>query len=177
MMDTAKTNNLGYPSTYYANAVLLDTVHYEASKFASQLVSATDNQNLYVFAINTDKSGTTITASLVIYDKNSFVRKKYFPNITMPSSVTQSTMKASTCKVVTVPSKNYLAILVGSSHATQNLIKLDISTGNTTDITPVLSLGIYFGGGLFENNGRIYTQVAGQTSLSKDYCSNIIYYE
>lgn len=172
LMDTAKATNFGYPSTYYANAILMDTIHYEPTKYVTQLVPATDDQNLYVFAINIDKTGTVVTSGLIIYDKNTFTRKKYFQNIIMPSTVLPSTLR-SACKMIAVPSKKSLAILVNSNR----LIKLDISTGNTTDITPILPSGVIFGGSFFENNGRIYSQVTGQTSLSKDYCSNIIYYE
>jgi hypothetical protein len=75
--------------------------------------------------------------------------------------------------MITAPSKNYLAILLAGNQ----LVKLDISTGNATDITPTLPAGVKFGGGIFENNGRIYSQVAGQTTATKDFCSNIIYFE
>lgn len=172
LMDTAKATNFSYPSTYYANAILMDTIHYEQSKYAAQLATATDDQNLYVFAINIDKAGTVLPSCLIVYDKNNFTRKKYLQNIVMPSTISPGTMK-SICKMISAPSKNYLAILLGGN----KLVKLDISTGNTTDITPTLPNGVVFGGGFFENNGRIYSQVAGQSSLTKDFCSNIIYFE
>jgi hypothetical protein len=72
--------------------------------------------------------------------------------------------------IKSVPSKNYLALLVAGNR----LVKIDLSTGNTTDITPTLPTGVIFGGGFFENNGRIYSQVAGQSTTTKDFCSNII---
>lgn len=172
LMDTAKATNFSYPSTYYANAILMDTIHYESSKYVTQLATATDDQNLYVFTINIDKAGTILPSGLIVYDKNNFNRKKYFQNIIMPSNISPSTMK-SICKIIAAPSKNYLAILLAGNH----LVKLDISTGNTTDITPTIPNGVMFGGGFFENNGRIYSQVAGQTNATKDYCSNIIYFE
>ncbi|MDD2792397.1 MAG: hypothetical protein PHD73_04405 [Sediminibacterium sp.] len=172
LMDTAKATNFSYPQTYYANAILMDTIHYEATKYVTQLATATDDQNLYIFAINMDRGGTILPASLIVYDKSSFTRKKYIQNIMMPSTISPTTLK-SECKMITVPSKNCLAILF----ARNQLVKLDISTGNTTEITPTLPSGVLFGGGFFENNGRIYSQVAGRTSTSKDYCSNIIYFE
>ncbi|HJV18906.1 MAG TPA: hypothetical protein VJ552_03415 [Sediminibacterium sp.] len=172
LMDTAKATNFSYPSTYYAKAILMDTIHYESTKYVTKLATATDDQNLYVLAINMGKTGTILPTSLIVYDKSNFTRKKYFQNIVMPSTISPTAMK-STCKMITVPSKNYLAILLAGNQ----LVKLDISTGNTSEITPTLPSGVLFGGGFFENNGRIYSQVAGRTSASKDYCSNIIYFE
>jgi hypothetical protein len=172
LMDTAKATNFSYPSTYYANAILMDTIHYESTKYVTQLATATDDQNLYVFTINIDKAGTVLPSGLIVYDKNNFARKKYIQNIVMPSTVSPTTMRSS-CKMITAPSKNYLAILLAGNQ----LVKLDISTGNATDITPTLPAGVKFGGGIFENNGRIYSQVAGQTTATKDFCSNIIYFE
>lgn len=172
LMDTAKATNFSYPSTYYANAILMDTIHNESTKYTAQLALATDDQNLYVFTINIDKAGNVLPSGLIIYDKNTFTRKNYFQNITMPTTVIPSSLR-SVCKIKAVPSKNYLALLVAGNR----LVKIDISSGNTTDITPTLPTGVIFGGGFFENNGRIYSQVAGQTSTTKDFCSNIIYFE
>jgi hypothetical protein len=88
--------------------------------------------------------------------------------------------------MLVVPSKNYLALL-----ATNSLLKFDLSTGSTSDITPKfvaaeligLSRGIAFGttttvsAGMFEKNGRLYTIVTGRASGTIVPCSNIIYYE
>lgn len=172
MLDTAPATNFGYPTTYYANAVLMDTIHYKhqnQNRFAATLECATDNQNLYVFVINQNLSGISSSADLLIYDKNTFVRRKYFQNITLPSA----NYLASYCQVVAVPSKNYLAILMGG----KKLMKLDINTATATDITPTVGIGITFGNGIFENNGRVYTQVAGKPSGSALTWSNLIYYE
>jgi hypothetical protein len=171
MLDTAPATN-GYGNPYYANAVLMDTIHYKhqnQNRFAATLECATDNQNLYVFVINQNLSGIASTADLIIYDKNTNVRKKYFQNITMPSA----NYLASYCQIVAVPSKNYLAVLMGG----KKLMKLDITTATATDITPTVGIGITFGNGIFENNGRVYTQVAGKPSGSPLTWSNLIYYE
>jgi hypothetical protein len=171
MLDTAPATN-GYGNPNYANAVLMDTIHYKhqnQNRFAATIECATDNQNIYVFVINQNLSGISSSADLLIYDKNTFVRKKYFQNITMPSA----NYLASYCQVVAVPSKNYLAILMGG----KKLMKLDISNATATDITPTVGAGLTFGSSIFENNGRVYTQIAGKPSGSALTWSNLIYYE
>lgn len=183
IMDTSQTV-LASNGHAYARAATVDTIHLSGTeKTLVNVELTTDAQNLYLLIIKENKtvSPAVFSADLVIYDKNTFVRKKSFTSIAVPGI--KNEIDATNAKggnnLAAVPSKNYIALITGST-ITKRIIKFDTNTGTATDITPfeysVTNKSI--GSTLFSNNGRIYTMVVSSNAVQpKQPCSNIIYYE